>query len=381
MGYTCAAHAHEHPVHVCMEYIDNTVVLLANHGCRKRHNRRATNKKYISRRDILKKSAVGAGAGLGLTKPALAWEAAKPSDLKQLKTSPKVQSILTELGHEKIPQEAEKAEFTIGESNKYSATRVDLGYGTLMFGNFTGETSAGFEFADENRSQIKSSKYQNIPIGVDAWLLGKTDNAIFMRTATEQERDSILSSIPVDESDEPSIYTGSEISGFYVDVMEIPDGLEDDLQAIDDAQHQSEELEDALEALEDAQRRRYHIGLEGKQTIEPMTATSRISRSDTKIRVNDITTRGIIDDIKDLFGDVGAVVNDCGNTILGCVATIGASILGCSRCGPICTTAGTGVGAVLCFGCVYLFCDYLLTAIACVGPGGAVACLANNGYI
>ncbi|AGB14759.1 hypothetical protein Halru_0107 [Halovivax ruber XH-70] len=326
----------------------------------------------MNRRDMLKKGAAGAGA-FGFAPTSITWESADSDEFERLRAAPEVQSILSELKLDSLPEKAEKTELKVTESTTYSATRIEIDFGTLYFGDFGGETSAGFEFSGSNYRNIRSEKYRKIPSSVDAWLIGLDNDTIFIRTATDEEKSPILSQIPVNESDDTSVYTGSNISGFRVDVVQRPPELNEGLR--------TNKSQIGLEAIQDTELKTYHVnaGVSNCSTESVPVSSLHISADD--VSVERITTQGIVDDVTDLFGDLGAVAGDCGNPIIGCISAIGVSIFGCGRCVPVCASSPTGVGAVLCIGCVYLFCDWLLSGIACVGPGGAMDCLETHGYV
>jgi hypothetical protein len=314
----------------------------------------------IGRRKMLKKS-VASGSAVGvasLSQSVVAWKDSSKKKVAEMKSAPEVRSIVSELGWSRLPNNAETAKAALGDSAEYVATRMELPFGTLMYGNMNGRRSAGLEFDTDNLSKAPK-KYKNIPSGVSAWLVGDTNEAEFIREATRQERNKILSSITV-KGKNPKVFTGSEIEGFRVSTIDAPENI------------------DSWTKVKQAKRLQYDVEVSRGNAVSA-TSTTQLSKED--VTVTDVTSQSIADDVRDLFGDLGAVADDCGGKIFGCVTTFASGLVGCGGCAVPCAGSLTGVGAVLCFGCVFLLCSYLLTGVVCAGPNGALDCLNKNGYI
>lgn len=320
----------------------------------------------VNRRAVLK-SGVGAGLGAaGLSQSAIAIREPTSDELEWVRSHPRVQSILNELGHSGLPQgvTAETKEVDTTEFDM-KAVSLDFGYGTLQVGRVGDEVSAMFLFEDDGNARRITlpvvgigrprppKEYQNIPEGADAWLLGAEDDAVFLRTATPAERRSILDALPGQDIGDTQMYTRSDLNGFQVD--EFNDGNDDVV-----ARYRVTPVTGTMTGVEPASTEYDLSAVEVEQLATP-EFISRWGKAAAEELAKDLG-----------FSSLQAVTDSCGPEIAECVVTIVGKITGCFRCGPPCAGSPSGVGAVVCFLCVFGFCSQLLSAVPCAAAAECV---------
>lgn len=316
----------------------------------------------VSRRKVLRNCATGAGIGIsGLSSNAIAKRKTETTELRKFERTPEVRSILTELGLRRIPNE-ETAETTEveGESFSLRTIQVDLGYGDLLVGSVNGEVSAAFTFDDTTTVSTPSGEYDDIPAGVDAWLLGSEDGATFLRTATDTEREAALSTVSLNDAESTLVYTRSDIDGLRVDVLE-PEEAGIDPDEYDAERDKTDSTTDSAEVPTN-EFIRYKItpDTNAAGSISPASATyepEAISGPAKVVAEKIIKTLG--------FAGLGELTDSCAVKAVGCVASFSGSIGGCLKCSPACLGGPTGVGAVICILCVFGVCSHLLSGISC----------------
>lgn len=349
--------------------------------------------KNVSRRSLLKKSAAGASAGLaGISQPVMAKRETEKDELEKLGTMPEVRSILADLGYDEIPthESAVTVEIEINDG-KLTVVSVDFGYGSLQVGDLNGKTSAAFNFSDKMRPSVPGAgkakgngvsrgrgeknghlsvpeKYSDIPAESDAWILGSETGTRFVRTATESERKEVLSSVSVRDGENTLVYTRSDIDGFRVDVMN-PEVNE--LRGEVSVQVADEPDES------DGGMLRYEVPAASSGSITSMSAGFVSASGGVEAQwISNPAKKVATEMAKELgFAGLDYVQDHCGWAIGGCVTGISGSISGCLKCAPACAGSVTGVGAVVCFLCVFGVCSHLLTGISCAQ---AVGCVENK---
>lgn len=332
----------------------------------------------LSRRNVLKKGALGTSIGItGLSQPVFAKEDTDDDELTRIERSAEVQSVLAELGYEKIPHRETAETKSFQGSVTMSLTEVDFGFGTLKVGEFSGETSASFAFTADSDSESRSrsrdgsedkldgspipDEYSEIPSGTDAWLIGSESEAVFVRTGTDAERDAVLSNAPAKDIETTLVYTRSDTDGFYVDILD---------------------PEEALQLPENADVERQSIDTDDREFLRykvPVTSGA----GSVAVQSGEVQTQAISAPAKEIakealqtvaFESLEEVEDGCGAASLDCALGVLLDIPSCMRCAPACT-AGMGIsGGVICLLCVFGICSWLLTGMDCAE---AVDCLTD----
>lgn len=328
-------------------------------------------RRSVSRRTVLRRTAAGASAGFaGVSSPVAARRDSKPDELRRLERTPEVGAILEELGYGSIPRKgtAETTSITADDLTLL-VTEIDFGYGYLRIGRLNGETSAAFSFETDGESGDSGGerpyvgggppmpeKYRSVPTDSDAWLVGSETGATFVRTATGRERRTILESIPASDTESTLVYTRSDIDGFRVDVLD--DGDDPSVTDGDDG------------------FRRYTVPTTEATAVSSMSAGFAVETSAVEVEWISRPARRVAREVAEQLGwaSLQAVVDHCGIPVGSCVSGALGSISGCMRCAPACVGSPTGVGAVVCFLCVFGVCSHLLTGISCTN---AVDCVTD----
>lgn len=316
----------------------------------------------ISRRNVLRSCATGAGVGIsGLSGNAIAKRGANGSELKEFERTAEVQSILEELGLNRIPRRgtAETTELD-GESFTLKTVQIDLGYGTLLVGSVDDEISAAFTFDSDAQKKAPNKKYDDIPTGVDAWLLGTEDEATFLRTATDEEREAALSAASLDDHESILVYTRSDIEGLHVDVLD-PESVGISPDEYDVERVGADSTTDSTD-VPTTEFIRYNIIPEETTaaSVSPESATFEPEFISSAAKV---VAKKIIKSLG--FAGLGSLTDNCAVKAVGCVASFSGSIAGCLKCSPACVGSPTGVGAVICVLCVFGVCSHLLSGVSC----------------
>jgi hypothetical protein len=300
----------------------------------------------VSRRSVLRK---GAGASIGITslsQTVAAWETADEGDINKLRKSEEVRAILKELGQGKLPKEGKTRTVSIGERGEMKTTKVDFEFGTLRFGELGEERNATFSFDDINHSSVPP-KYADVPAGTDPILRATGKDVDLTREATPRERDAVLAAIP-DEGDQSSVFTESEFAGFYVDVARNTSDPEKFEMERYQVQFEESNVNPALEGSREVLR-------EGGE----LAASVEVESLGIKSKLIKEYVEGV------LASNLGDELHECGSSCVGCVDWIISMALDCRLCGPVCTSASTGAGAVLCGICVYQFCNNVGQMVEC----------------
>lgn len=333
----------------------------------------------INRRSVLKNS-IGAGLGAaGLVQPAIATRETTSDEIDWARSQPQVQLILDELGYDSFPEQA-TAETKELDTDKFDMklVSIDLGYGKLNVGKVGDKTDASFYFNEDAASggvtlpaigveppgsteTAPRQKYQNLPQGADAWLLASEDETTFLRTATQTERQNVLTAIPGENHDETMVYTRSDLDGFQVDVFNSDDEPETaSMNNPEVSRYRVTPKTGAMSAAQPATSEFVFNNAEVEQLASP-EFISRWGKEAAKELAQDLG-----------FSTLDAILDSCGPDVAECVATMGSKIIGCTRCAPPCAGSPSGVGAVVCFLCVFGFCSQLLSAVPCANAAACV---------
>lgn len=284
----------------------------------------------FSRRDLLK--GTGAGAlSFGSVGIASGNDVSDDQALRKLNQSERVQSILSELGDPELAIES-LAQFAVREDGEnFLGIRVETEFGELLYGeNGSGDTGAMLQFTDDIAGISSAHKFGSVPPQTNAVLLGRKDEAVFRREATEREAKLVKQSLNARVGDNVMIYTGSDIDGFWIDIA--PEGRK-------------------------GAAKRYTVSFEGE--ISP-------KRENVETISGDRTPEIFLDDPQDAFEDCGA---ECSS----CAAGLGS----CGRCYFTCAGSPTGIGIVLCVFCVKVSCEIGTVA----GCSFCIDCLQEHGHL
>lgn len=305
-----------------------------------------TDSNKVSRRSLLRKTA-GAGIGVAaLPQTVAAWEPASTEEVTRLSNSPEIQSILDALNQSNLPNTGETRKQQINGHGEVKTTRVKFDYGTLRFGELGNERNATFRFNNIGHPDVPS-KYKDVPEGTDPILIANKDDVSLNREATEQEKDAALTAIP-EVPEQNSVYTESGLNGFYVDAV---NNITD-----------SEEFQ-LTEYLVRFQNSKVYPAVNGSNN---QLDRGRNLSSSVEFEQMGIASKLIGDYVKGVIAsNVGDELHECGSSCAGCADAIISLALDCRLCGPVCTSASTGVGAVICAACVYQFCNNIGGMIDC----------------
>ncbi|WP_137289733.1 hypothetical protein [Natronorubrum halophilum] len=331
----------------------------------------------LSRRNILKQASVGAAGIAGLSQPAFARRETSVDHVKRLESEAPVRSILRELGLSEIPHKDTAQTTELEGPVDLAVTEIDFEYGVLQIGTVNDETTASFRFvgggetpdrqaasgqAGKSRERSRKGtqysvpeKYGELPAEADAWLLGSDTEAVFLRTATSHERQKILSDLPVNDTETTLVYTRSDIDGFRVDVV----NHREDYHGVS--------KRDAAADSDDKGILRYTVPTTGGGSTTASTAGFAVASTQVEPQFISNPAKTVAKEIaKQLgFASLDAVSDHCGWAIGSCATGTLGSISGCAKCAPACLGSVSGVGAVICFLCVFGVCSHLLTGISC----------------
>lgn len=286
----------------------------------------------ISRRDVLKGTSAGA-VGVSVTGAASAESEPDTDAMRTLRQSDRVTSILEELGRPTLDARSINESTISTERGDLTGIGVQTPYGPLYYcENDSGETGALLHVetgASSGRRSARTDKYAAVPADTNAVLIGREDDAVFRREATDAEAAAVARVVGRDRlGDDSIVYTGSDVDGFNVDVFD----------------------EDAPDAG------RYHVPVDS--SFEP--------QRENAAAVPEVTTQISYEDAKEAF-------EDCGSPCMSCASGLGS----CGSCYFICAGSPTGVGAILCVFCVKVSCE--LGSV--VGCSFCIDCLQENGHL
>ncbi|WP_133412321.1 hypothetical protein [Natrarchaeobaculum sulfurireducens] len=286
-------------------------------------------------------------------------------DVQRLESAPVVEKILDELGVESLPgpDRIEKrhvdddGEVTNGE---LVAWRIPIrNYGTLVAMGHDDEIGALFLF-DSDTSKAPSgyskAEAENAALGVSG------SDVVFSRNATPDEREHVLSVLDLD----------GEISGANVEAKTHLDGFHVSASVSDSDGNDPEMHEFVVEVGEFDPR---------EQELADVT-TDVSSLSASELEVSEVGTQvfGPIRDPRDVLRDVVAdwIVGtfasetldylgvECNTTCPDCVWYIVNVVGACRSCVPLCSSGASGVGAILCVACFFLFCNDTESQVDCL---------------
>lgn len=281
----------------------------------------------VNRRRFVKALGAAGTAALGATGHVSAKGRANEKSRGRAMRSERVRSILSELNHPQLRiEDSQQFEIKGSDGKEMSALRFSTAFGNLFFAEMGDESGAQFRFDDEALigSNELPQKYQNIPQGTSAALLGREDDVLFRRSATGAEKEMVQTVVEPDLSD-AAVATGSDIGGFSI------------LYDTDS---------------ENASQMKVHFD----SNLDPSTTTSLLDQvSADQLSVNEVSVQWH---------------NSCIPTCGGCVG----SAASCYECYIACADAATGIGAVDCAICLYLVCRAVLIATC----GACAHCVGSN---
>lgn len=286
----------------------------------------------ISRRDVLKGTSAGA-VGLSFTGAASAESAPDADAMRTLRQSDRVTSILEELGRPNLEARSINSSTVSTERGELTGIGVKTPYGPLFYcEDDGGETGALLHLEPDDRSGRRSArndKYAAVPADTNAVLIGREDDAVFRREATDAETAAVARVVGRDRiGGDSMVYTGSDVDGFNVDVFD-----EDDANA-----------------------GRYQVPVDS--SFEPQTENAAA--------IPEVTTQISYEDAKEAF-------EDCGSPCMSCASGLGS----CASCYFVCAGSPTGVGAILCVFCVKVSCEIG----SVVGCSFCIDCLQEHGHL
>lgn len=178
----------------------------------------------ISRRDVLKGTSAGA-VGVSVTGAASAESEPDTDAMRTLRQSDRVTSILEELGRPTLDARSINESTVSTERGDLTGIGVQTPYGPLYYcENDSGETGALLHVetgASSGRRSARTDKYAAVPADTNAVLIGREDDAVFRREATDAEAAAVARVVGRDRlGDDSIVYTGSDVDGFNVDVFD-----------------------------------------------------------------------------------------------------------------------------------------------------------------
>lgn len=321
----------------------------------------------ISRRSVLQRTgagAVGAGVSLNGLFGTVSAEDSTHGDIRRLETAPAVRMILDELGVESLPgpgriekrHAADDGELTNGELD---AWKIPIrNYGTLTAMEFDGEIGALFTF-DSDAPRVPNgfsmAEEESATLGVSG------SEVVFSRNATEEERERVLSALDVDgEVKGVNVEAKTLLDGFHVSVtMNDADGgrnMREFVVEVDEFDPREEELADAIDDPSSLSMSELEVSEVGVQFVGPIKGPRDILKN----VVQDWLLGTFATESLDYLGV------ECNTTCPDCVLYIIDVIGTCRSCVPLCSSGATGVGAILCVACFYLFCNDAESQVDCL---------------
>ncbi|ARS90385.1 hypothetical protein [Natrarchaeobaculum aegyptiacum] len=283
---------------------------------------------------------IGAGLGtVGLAQTAAAWEDTDPTEIRDVRKSDEVQAILDELDYNgsiaaNAVEKRVDSDLPAEEDVAITTYRAELDAGTLYYValetpiaifNFDRD---GAELSKRARQRI-DERFHGLPTDSNVSIHARDGTVSVRRTATEAERERVLSKISSDEHDNAVVVAESGLDGFVVNLVYADDGEVESVGVYTAVPETDVALE--TEALDE------EIDL----TVEFVETTT-------------------------LEDEILPQMNGCGGICLDCAESIIFEILGrCRWCTSVCYVGMTPQGAVGCIGCVLLFCSSLLTTTNC----------------
>lgn len=296
----------------------------------------------VSRRDVLK--SVGATGAATLTSNVVSAKGKVDREkLESIQSKDKVQSVLREINHPTLRHKQSKKHEVVGdEGNTLTMYSFETKFGKLVYGESDNSESAIFKFSSREGQENEGShrrrraskrdhsrrkragsrgqlpqKYDSVPIGTNAMLLGTDTDVIFRRHATDSEIALANQISSIDISDATAT-VGSDIDGFRV-MYDAESGDSQEVSTLD------------------------------------ITVEEGVSYSPTRDLSNQLSPRQLS---MESDGITAQWHESCVPACGGCVMNIAK----CYRCSPACSTSGTGVGAVACAVYLYFWCHGMLAA-------------------
>ncbi|WMT09254.1 hypothetical protein NP511_06360 [Natrinema thermotolerans] len=328
----------------------------------------SSGKNKVSRRRVLQKTtsgAVGAGIGLNTLLGTVSAKETTREDLKRLEEASAVKKILNELNVQSLPEPervekrhaAADGKLTNGE---LEAWRIPVrNYGTLTAMEYSDKIGALFTF-DPDLSQTPSgyvmAKEENAALGVSG------SEVVFSRNATKNEQQLVLSALDIDgEIDGVKIEAKTIFGGFHASIG--IKGPDDENPKIREFAIEIDGFDPRTEVLSDID-----------DDVSPLLISEPAAQ--------EVSTQGIgpipgpKDILKDVIQDwiIGTFASEsldylgveCNVTCPDCVLYIVDVVGSCRSCIPLCSSGATGIGAITCVACFYLFCNDALAQADCL---------------
>lgn len=323
-------------------------------------------KSQISRRSVLQRtsaSTIGATVGLNALLGTVSAEDATQEDVRHLEKAPVVEIILEELNVKSLPgpdriekrHAADDGELTTGE---LVAWKIPIrNYGTLLAMEHKNKVGALFTFdSDASKAPPGYSKaeVENATLGVSG------SEVVFSRNATHDEREQILSVLDLDgEINGANIEAKTLLNGFHVSAS--VSGRSDDNPEIREFVIEVDEFDPREQELSDVTDDVSSLSASEVRVPEVRPAFSLKSPRDIlKELIKDWLVESFASEGLDRLGV------ECNTTCPDCVWYIYNVVGACRTCVPLCSSGATGVGAILCVACFFLFCNDSESQVDCL---------------
>lgn len=330
-----------------------------------------------SRRDVLKKvgatgaaGAVGGGGAIESLFGTVKAEQATASDLEQIKRAPGVQRILSALEVGSLPHadSVEKRRFSDdGEatSGELTIMKVQLALGELVAMRRSDTVSAFFSFDPEAKSVPE--KY-SMAASVSATLGASDEGLRFTRRATDIEQRYIADAIKQklgENAELGRIQANPDVGGFVGTTItdEVVDGEE--TRKVKNYQFSVEgSFNPATESWQDSYdvRKSESASVTMEPVVEPHFGFGSL--------VYEVITGWLESNFADEPLEILGV--ECDDTCTTCALWIVDVFTTCSVCVSFCSTAVSGVGAIICLACFFAFCTPPIDMVNC---SACMACL------
>lgn len=267
-----------------------------------------------------------------------------------------MKAVLNELNRKRLPKEGKTRTLTVEGRGEVTTTKVEFEFGTLRFGEFGDNRNANFSFDSVTHPAVPS-KFANIPDGTAPILIANGDNVTVSREATDRERDIVLSTVP-NQGDRATVSTRSDINGFRVTIAENTSNIGETNIIRYTVKPSDSNFSPALQNTSDWLKDGSNLTVTGE------------------VEIQGIKSKLIGDYVEGLLAsNLGDALHECGSNCVGCADWIISLALDCRLCGPVCTSAASGAGAVLCGVCVYQFCSNVDAMIGCAD---CIACAVDG---
>jgi hypothetical protein len=298
-------------------------------------------------------------------------EQASERDVERIEKAPGVERILSELGHDSLPEPAVIEKRRIESDGRLTngelvIMKVKMEYGMLTAFERGSEIRAFFSF-DPELSAAPSGYSATTEVGGS---MGVVDSGLeFTRNATDAEEELVLSAIDTD----------GEIDGGQVQANTAVDGFQANVTVKDPESGEYETEQHVVPISPRFDPRTQFIA--GPSADVGFGVQSAAQLDSQQVQTQGLTSAAVqlvkeilVDWITGKLADepLEALGSECDDTCSSCATYIVDLLTTCRWCISFCSAAASGVGAIICVVCFYAFCNDSVKQINCAA---CFACL------